>query len=291
MSLNVPIAGAPELGERAWPAGLRLPAWPRTLWIGLGIVAAWGLVSLLVPFLSGRDAEEVTYGARLLAPSAAYPFGTDPVGRDVLVRTAVAFRYDFLVAFGSVVAAAIVGVLLGALAGAAPEWLDNVVMRVLDVIAAFPSFVLAIVLTVALGPSIPTLIVAIALVLLPLHARGTRAAILAERAKPYADAAHAMAIPPARIVLVHLLPNSLRPTLTQMAIDMSNAIMITSALSFLGFGIQSPTPEWGLMMNEGASYIVTGQWWVTFFPGLAILSLVLACYLIDIGVKRLQSAA
>src|SRR5436309_1870681 len=107
MNVDVPIASAPELADRAWPAGLRLPAWPGTLWIGLGIVVAWSLVSALLPLLLGRDAEEVVYGARLIAPSAAYPFGTDPVGRDVLVRTAVAFRYDFLVAFGSVVAAAI----------------------------------------------------------------------------------------------------------------------------------------------------------------------------------------
>ncbi len=289
MSVELPLASSVSVPPRAAAGLFRLPALPDALWAGLIIIGAWCVASVMVPALSGRDAEQVVYGARLLAPSAEYLFGTDSVGRDVLVRTAVAFRYDFLVASLSVLLAAVCGVLIGAFSGSAPEWFDNVIMRVLDVIASFPSFVLAIALTVALGPSVPTLVVAIGRVLLPLHARDTRAAILAERSKPYADAARAMAIPPARIVLVHLLPNSLRPTITQMAIDMSNAIMRTATLSFLGFGIQSPTPEWGLMMNDGAAYIINGQWWVTFFPGLAILSIVPAFFLLDVGVKRLQS--
>src|SRR5262249_5791795 len=185
MNTDLPLESAAALRRPAWPAGVRLPAVPTALGARLAIVAGWGLVTLLVPAVTGREAEQVVYGARLLAPSAEYPFGTDAVGRDVLVRTVVGFRYDFLIALASALAAALAGVLLGALAGSSPEWLDNLVMRVLDVIGAFPSFVLAIALAVALGPSIPTLIVAIALVLLPLHARGTRAAILAERAKPY----------------------------------------------------------------------------------------------------------
>jgi dipeptide transport system permease protein len=270
---------------RTWP---RMPALPRPLWVGLGILAGWIAVTLLVPWLSGRDAEAVVYGARLLAPSSLFPFGTDSVGRDVLVRTVIGFRYDLLVAVVSVVTAAMTGVLIGALAGTAPEWLDNLVMRLTDIIASFPSFILAIIISVALGGGLGTLILSISMVLMPLHARGTRAAMLAEKAKPYADAARAMGIPATRIVLVHLLPNCLRPTLTQMALDVSSAIMITAALSFLGFGIQPPTPEWGLMVNEGAPYIVNGQWWVTFFPGLAILSVVLALFLIDIGLKRIR---
>jgi peptide/nickel transport system permease protein len=133
------------------------------------------------------------------------------------------------------------------------------------------------------------MIVAIAVVLAPQYARGTRAAILAERHKPYADAARAMAISPARIVLIHLLPNSLGPTFTVMAMDTATAIMVAAGLSFIGFGVQPPTPEWGLMINEGGAYIVTGEWWVTFFPGLAILSVVTAFVLIDAGLKRLRA--
>jgi ABC-type dipeptide/oligopeptide/nickel transport system permease subunit len=286
MSADVTVPARGVAGFR--PAGLALPQLPATLWTGLAILGAWTVATALVPILTGRDAEAVVYGSRLLGPSAENPFGTDAVGRDVLVRTAIGFRYDLVVSLASVLAAAVAGVLLGAIAGTAPEWVDNLLMRLTDVIASFPSFILAIIICVALGGSMGTLIFSIALVLLPLHARGTRAAMLAERSKPYADAARAMGIPQGRIVFVHLLPNSLRPTLTQMAIDVSNAIMITAALSFLGFGIQSPTPEWGLMVNEGASYIVNGQWWVTFFPGLAILSVVLALFLVDLGLKQLR---
>jgi peptide/nickel transport system permease protein len=162
-------------------------------------------------------------------------------------------------------------------------------MGILDVISAFPSFMLALALAGALGASVGTLILSIAVVLIPQYARGTRAALLAERSKPYAEAARAMALPPSRVVLVHLLPNSLGPTLTQIAMDLATAIMIASGLSFIGFGVQPPTAEWGLMVNEGSSYIISGQWWVTFFPGFAILSLVVAFILIDNGLKRLRN--
>jgi len=247
---------------------------------------AWLLITIFVPLLIGRNAEEVTYGSKLLAPSADYIFGTDALGRDVLVRTATAFRYDIVIALGSVISAALIGVLLGALAGSVPEWLDNIEMGVLDVISAFPSVILALAMAAALGASIGTLIFAIAVVLIPQYARATRAAILSERSKPYAEAARAMGLHPARTVLIHLLPNTLFGTLTQIALDLPTAIMIAAGLSFLGFGVQPPTAEWGLMINEGSSYIVSGQWWVTFFPGLAILTLVIAFSLLEVGIKR-----
>jgi peptide/nickel transport system permease protein len=132
-------------------------------------------------------------------------------------------------------------------------------------------------------------ILAIAVVLVPGYARGTRAAILAEREKPYAEAARAMALSPARIILVHLVPNCLGAVLTQISMDVAVAIMIAAGLSFIGFGVQPPTPEWGLMINEGSSYIVSGEWWVTFFPGVAILTVVLGFFLLDSGVKRLRA--
>lgn len=269
--------------------GRKFPRLPLSLTIGGAVLLGWLLVTIIVPVVVGRNAEEVTFGSKLLAPCADYLFGTDALGRDVLVRTAVAFRYDIVIALGSVLGAAIVGLLLGALAGSAPEWLDNLEMGILDVISAFPSFMLALALAGALGASVGTLILSIAVVLIPQYARGTRAALLAERSKPYAEAARAMALPPSRVVLVHLLPNSLGPTLTQIAMDLATAIMIASGLSFIGFGVQPPTAEWGLMVNEGSSYIISGQWWVTFFPGFAILSLVVAFILIDNGLKRLRN--
>lgn len=273
----------------AKPGQSKRKRWPLSLIVGSSIIGCWALVTVIVPFLVGRSPTEVTYGSKLLPPSGTYLFGTDALGRDILVRTAVAFRYDILVALSSVLISALVGLLLGALAGSAPEWLDNIEMGILDVISAFPSFVLALSIAAAFGPSIGTLVISIALVFIPNYARTTRAAILGERNKPYAEAARAMAFNPARIVLVHLLPNSLPYTLTQMAMDVSGAIMITAGLSFLGFGVQPPDAEWGLMINEGNSYVISGQWWVSFFPGGAVLSLVCAFILLDSGLKKLRN--
>ncbi|MGI9148727.1 MAG: ABC transporter permease [Chloroflexota bacterium] len=281
-------AGAEFVGRRA--ARHRRWRWqlPRTLIGSALIFLVWAVATLLVPAIANRSAEDVIYGTKLLAPGFGYPLGTDALGRDVLVRIAVAFRYDLIIGVASVFAAAVIGLLIGALAGSGAEWLDNLTMGVLDVVSVFPGFVLALIVAAAAGASVITVIVAIAIVLIPHHARGMRAAILAERVKPYAEAARAMALPYSRIVLVHLLPNCLGPTLTMASMDIATAIMIAAGLSYIGFGVQPPTPEWGLMINEGSSYIVSGQWWVTFFPGLAILSVVVAFFMLDQGLKQLR---
>jgi peptide/nickel transport system permease protein len=238
---------------------------PWTLIASALILLGWACATLLVPVIAQRSAEDVIYGTKLLAPGPGYPLGTDALGRDVLVRISVAFRYDLIIGVTSVLAAAVIGMLIGALAGASAEWVDNVTMGGLDVVSVFPGFVLALIVAAAVGASVITVIVAIGVVLIPAHARARRAVILAERAKPYAEAARAMALPYPRIVLVHLLPNCLGPTLTLAGMDIAAAIMIAAGLSYIGFGVQPPTPEWGLMINEGSSYIVSGQWWVTFF--------------------------
>ncbi len=278
----LPARPAQRVARRA------LPRMPASLVAGMLILMAWLLVTVFVPLFVGRSAESVSYGKKLLAPSSMFLFGTDALGRDVLVRTATAFRSDLEIAAGSVAVAAVAGLLLGALAGSSSEWVDNIVMRILDVLSAFPSFILALTLAGALGASVGTVIISIAVVLMPQFARGGRAAVLSERAQPYAEAARAMGFSPARVVLVHLLPNSLGPALTQAAMDMATAMMVAAGLSFIGFGVQPPTPEWGLMINEGSSYIVSGQWWVTFFPGLAILSVVTGFILADDGIKRMR---
>jgi peptide/nickel transport system permease protein len=264
---------------------VRLP-WP--LLAATTLLGAWVVASLLVPVLVGRSAEEVTYTTKLVPPGAEFLLGSDALGRDVLVRTAVAFRYDLVIGLLGVCAAAVFGLLIGALAGSGAEWVDNLTMGILDVVSVFPGFVLALTMAAAFGPSLTTVIVAIAVVLIPGYARGTRAAILTERSKPYAEAARAMALSQTRIVLVHLLPNCLGAVLTQASMDVASAIMIAAGLSFIGFGVQPPTPEWGLMINEGSSYIVSGEWWVTFFPGAAILSVILGFFLLDSGVKELR---
>ncbi|MGV8954014.1 MAG: ABC transporter permease [Cypionkella sp.] len=262
--------------------------WPLSLSVGVGILIAWFLITLLVPAVLGRSATDVVYGSKLLAPSLDYLFGTDALGRDILVRTAVGFRYDMIVAMISVMGAAGLGLILGAVAGTSPEWIDNLLMGVTDVISAFPSFVLALAMAAAFSPSPTTLILSITIVFMPYYARTTRAAILTEKNKPYADAARAMGLHPARIVFLHLLPNSVPYTMTLIATDVSGAIMVTAGLSFLGFGVQPPNAEWGLMISEGNSFIISGEWWVSFFPGLAVMSLISAFLLIDLGLRRMQ---
>jgi peptide/nickel transport system permease protein len=262
--------------------------WPLSLSVGIGIIIAWVLVTVLVPTVLNRSPTEIVYGSKLLPPSAEYLFGTDALGRDLLVRTAVAFRYDMLVAMMSILLAASLGLVVGAVAGTAPEWLDNLLMGVTDVISAFPNFVLALAMAAAFSPSPTTLILSIAIVFMPYYARTTRAVILTEKNKPYADAARAMGFHPARIVFLHLLPNSVPYTMTLIATDVSGAIMVTAGLSFLGFGVQPPDAEWGLMISEGNSFIISGEWWVSFFPGVAVMSLISAFLLIDLGLRRIQ---
>lgn len=282
--------------EQAWPSAeaprgvrdLQRIRLPRSLVAAALIFGIWLVASVMVPIVVGRSAEEVTYTTKLVPPGTDFVLGTDALGRDVLVRTAVAFRYDLTIGLICVVAACAFGLLIGALAGAGAEWIDNLTMGVLDVVSVFPGFVLALTMAAAFGPSLSTVIVAITVVLIPGYARGTRAAILTERSKPYAEAARAMALSHRRIVLVHLLPNCLGAVLTQASMDVASAIMIAAGLSFIGFGVQPPTPEWGLMINEGSSYIVSGEWWVTFFPGLAILTVIFAFFLLDSGVKQLR---
>lgn len=262
--------------------------WPLSLVVGIGIIAAWVLVTLIIPPMVGRSATDVVYGAKLLPPSLAYPFGTDALGRDILVRVAVGFRYDILVAMSSVALAAVMGLVLGAVAGTTHEWLDNLLMGITDVISAFPSFVLALAMAAAFSPSPGILILSIAIVFMPYYARTTRAVIMTEKGKPYADAARAMGFGSSRIVFLHLLPNSVPYIMTLIATDVSGAIMVTAGLSFLGFGVQPPDAEWGLMISEGNSFIISGEWWVSFFPGLAVMSLISAFLLIDIGIRRNQ---
>jgi len=262
--------------------------WPMSLVIGIAIIVAWVLVTAIVPPLVGRSATDVVYGAKLLPPGLDYLFGTDALGRDILVRVAVGFRYDITVAITSVLLATVMGLVLGAIAGTAPEWLDNLLMGITDVISAFPSFVLALAMAAAFQPSPFILILSIAIVFMPYYARTTRAVILTEKNKPYADAARSMGFSPPRIVFLHLLPNSVPYIMTLIATDVSGAIMVTAGLSFLGFGVQPPDAEWGLMISEGNSFIISGEWWVSFFPGVAVITLISAFLLIDLGIRKIQ---
>ena len=252
---------------------------------GLAILVAWLILVLLAPILRPLGPNHVFEEARLIAPSREFPFGTDERGRDMLARVLDAFRYDMLLSLSAILIAIIGGLIVGAVAANSAGWVDNALMRLMDVLFAFPSFVLALVLAGALGTSMWNLVVAIGVVFLPLYARLVRGSMLAQKEQQYVEAAHGIGVNQRRLIWTHLLPNSIGPVITQSAMTVSWAIMVIAGISYLGFGIQPPTPEWGLMISEGAAYMTSGEWWVSFFPGVAILSIVAALMLIDDGLK------
>lgn len=253
---------------------------------GLAILCFWLLLALAAPLLRPEGPNHIFESASLVSPSGDFPFGTDERGRDMMARVLWAFRYDLLLSLAAIVLAIIGGLAVGAIAANTGGWIDNILMRVMDVLFAFPSFVLALILAGALGTSMWNLVIAISVVFLPLYARLVRGSMLAEKEKQYVEAAHGIGVSSRRLILTHLLPNSIGPVITQSAMTVSWAIMTIAGISYLGFGIQPPTPEWGLMISEGAGYITSGEWWVSFFPGVAIFSLVAALMLIDDGLRE-----
>jgi peptide/nickel transport system permease protein len=213
------------------------------------------------------------------APSAQHLMGTDEFGRDVLSR--VVWGAQASLEAGAVAAsiALVAGLLLGMLAAYYGRGADNVIMRAMDVILAFPYILLAIVVTAILGPGLLNAMIAIAIVYIPHYARVIRGSVLSVRSRDYVDAARAMGAPDYRIMWQHVLPNTMAPIIVLTTLIIGNAIIDTAGLSFLGLGTQPPTPDWGNMLSAGRSYVIDSPWIATF-PGLAILVTVLAFNLV-----------
>jgi dipeptide transport system permease protein len=256
------------------------------LWVFTGFV----LLALLADFIAPYDPIE-QFRDHLLQPpfwqeggSLAFPLGTDAVGRDLLSRLIFGARYSFYVGIVVVAVSALGGIVIGLIAGFAPRWLDTLIMRVMDIILAFPSLLLALVLVAILGPSLTNAMIAIALVLQPHYVRLTRASVMSERTKDYVTAAKVTGAKLPRLMFVTVLPNCLSPIIVQAALSFSNAILDAAALGFLGMGAQPPTPEWGTMLAEAREFILRA-WWVVTFPGLAILITVLAVNLMGDGLR------
>ncbi len=210
--------------------------------------------------------------------------GTDAVGRDVLSRLIYGSRYSLFVGCIVVSLSLMVGVVIGLTAGFVGGALDVLVMRVMDIILAFPSLLLALALVAILGPSLTNAMIAIAIVQQPHYVRLTRAAVLSERDKDYVIAARTVGVPPVRLMFMTILPNCMAPLIVQAALSFSTAILDAAALGFLGMGAQPPTPEWGTMLAEAREFILRA-WWVVTLPGLAILLTVLAINLMGDGLR------
>ncbi|ODT66505.1 MAG: dipeptide ABC transporter permease DppC [Pelagibacterium sp. SCN 63-23] len=258
--------------------------------IGLTVFGILLFVAIFAPFIAPY-APEVQYRDALLKPPIWDPngdprfiLGTDPVGRDMLSRLIHGARYSLFIGFFVVVGALVVGVILGVLAGYFRGWVDALIMRVMDIILAFPPLLLALVLVAILGPGLFNAMIAIALVLQPHFARLVRAAVMAEKSREYVTAAKLSGAGHVRLMLVTILPNCLGPLIVQATLSFSNAILEAAALGFLGMGAQPPTPEWGTMLATAREFIIKAPWVVTF-PGLAILITVLAINLIGDGLR------
>jgi peptide/nickel transport system permease protein len=229
----------------------------------------------------------------LKPPAAAHLLGTDKLGRDIFSRMLYGARISLLVGVAVVGLAGALGTLLGVVAGFAGGLLDEAIMRITDLFFAFPALILSMAIAGALGPSLGNALIAISAVTWPVYARLVRGQVLALKEQDFVLAARALGVPEGRIVLRHVLPNTLAPLLVQASFDMGAAITAVAGLSFIGFGAQPPTPEWGVMISEVRNYIAT-QWWLATMPAIGILLVVGAFNLIGDGLRdlldpRLQS--
>ena len=255
------------------------------LWMGAVIVGAWALVAAIGPLVVPHSPLDLDVMHRLEPPTAHHLFGTDEAGRDNFSRVIYGARITIPVAFGVIVVASAVGVGVGAVSGYAGGRMDEVLMRVVDVVLAFPSIVLAMAITAALGPGLPHAMLAIVLVGWAEYSRLMRGQILVSKANDYVVAARALGAPAWRVLLRHMLPNAFPPVVVKGTLDIGGAIILIAALSFIGLGAVPPAPEWGAMIAAGQSKFE--YWWVATFPGLAILSVVLGFNFLGDGLQDL----
>tara|TARA_B100000614_G_scaffold138788_1_gene123373 strand:- start:54 stop:899 length:846 start_codon:yes stop_codon:yes gene_type:complete len=237
------------------------------------------------PLVAPYDPLATEAARQLEPPSFAHPFGTDHLGRDILSRVIVATRLDLGIAVSAVILSFVLGTTLGSAAGYFGGWTDRLVGRLVDTIMAFPLFVLAMGIVAALGNTVWNIIYATAIINLPFYIRFARAEINVRREAGYVEAARLAGNGSARILGYHLIPNILPPMMVQFSLNMGWAILNAAGLSFIGLGVRPPTPEWGIMVSEGANYIISGEWWVFLFPGLALVVAVFCFNLLGDGLR------
>jgi len=254
---------------------------------GLGIIVLLVFVAVFAPVLAPFGPDELDPNNVLAPPSASHLFGTGVYGEDIFSRVLYGARYDLLIGFVAVLVGLTLGCTIGALAGYFSGRFDEIVMRVMDMLSAFPGFILAMGIAAALGPSLRNLIIAISLVNVPIYARLMRGSFLVVKGSQYATAAVGVGASPLRILRWHLLPNTWGPIFVQSTLQFGYAILDAAGLSFIGLGVHIPAPEWGVMVSLGIEQVITGQWWVSFFPGLAIAVAVMGFNLLGDGLRDL----
>ena len=255
--------------------------------VGALICIAIALVAILAPLIAPypQDAGSAVHPLQTLEPpSGAHWFGTDQVGRDVFSRVVFGARISPVIAVFVLAISCLIGIPLGIAAGYFGGAVDEVIMRVTDVFLAFPALLLALAFAAVMKPSITNTIIAISVTWWPWYTRIVRGQAASVAARPFVESAHALGIPHRRILLRHVLPNSITPVIVQVSLDVGGVILTASALSFLGLGAQDPTPDWGLMVAQGQAYFTT-QWWLVTVPGAAIFLTAVAFNLLGDGLR------
>lgn len=283
-----PAPTRPPSAQKSWWAHARyvLSDNPFTV-VSAVMFLLFVLIALFGQSLVPYDPMASNVGPALSPPSAANWFGTDALGRDILSRVVVATRIDFTIAITAVAASFVVGGLIGAAAGYYGGWIDRIVIRLCDMVMSFPLFVLAMGIVAALGNTVFNIIVATAVVNLPFYIRVARTEVNVRREAGFVEAARLAGNSDARILFVHLIPNALPPMMVQISLNMGWAILNAAGLSFIGLGVTPPAAEWGIMVAEGASYIISGEWWIALFPGTALMMAVFTFNLLGDGLRDL----
>jgi peptide/nickel transport system permease protein len=264
----------------------RIRLWPFTLKLGILIVSMVILAGICAPLLTHYDPIKGDYNDALAPPSLQHPFGTDSYGRDLFARTLYAARLDLQIGLITTYFPFLLGLIVGAIGGYFGGWIDNVLMRVVDVAIAFPFMVLIIVIMVILGPGVQNMYIAIFLLGWTMYARLARAEMLVVREQEYIQAAKALGYGHFRIIFRHAVPNILTSSIIFSMSDLVLNILLASSISFLGLGVQPPTPEWGAIITEGRDFLLQA-WWISTLPGIAIIITGLGFSFIGDGLARM----
>lgn len=248
------------------------------------LLVVLAVVAIFAPQIAPYSPTEIDPTAIRSSPSVAHPFGTDSLGRDILSRVVFGSRIAFQIAITSMGIAFVFGSLMGAVAGYYGGWVDSVVRTAIDTSWAFPAIIMGLALASIMEPNLTTVLMAIALVFWGIFARLVRGEVLSLRELDFIKSSHAIGLTDARIIFRHLIPNAIVPAFVVVTLQMGNAIAVAASLSFLGLGVQPPTPSWGIMLSTGRQYI-DSAWWISVFPGLAIVVVIMSFNFLGEGLR------